>query len=98
MKNKKKGNKVYLVVLEGGGDLYVKVVDEETFDWICSGKGWCREKFEGPGVTSGSLDNDRAIHAIPADGYDTYYTIKEAMQAIKKHGDELEDEYQGCMY
>ena len=27
---------VYLVLLEGGGDLDVKVVDEETFAWITS--------------------------------------------------------------
>ena len=28
--------KMYLVILEGGGDIYIKVVDQETFDWICS--------------------------------------------------------------
>jgi hypothetical protein len=27
---------VFLVVLAGGGDLYVSVVDQETFDWITS--------------------------------------------------------------
>ena len=29
-------NKMYIVLLEGGGDIYIKVVDKETFDWICS--------------------------------------------------------------
>lgn len=132
-------NKVYLVILEGGGDMYIKVVDQETFDWICSDdmgcpegfdpmeensyswndqlvpasqiakmqalhkehfkKGWCfTEEFDGVSLSRGSWDNDRAIHAVPADGYDDYTTVKEALQAIKKHGDEMEDEYQGCMY
>ena len=27
---------VYLIVLEGGGDLEIKVVDEETFKWVTS--------------------------------------------------------------
>jgi hypothetical protein len=27
---------VYIVLLEGGGDVFVKVVDEETFNWITS--------------------------------------------------------------
>jgi hypothetical protein len=36
MDHKQMKQKMYLVLLEGGGDLYVKVVDQETFDWICS--------------------------------------------------------------
>jgi len=120
-------NKVFLVMLEGGGDRYIKIVDEETFNWICSddegrpeGKEdalcWpdqcvpesqlqkmrtlfdSDEDFHLPDVTTGSLDNDRAIHAQPADGYDEYDTIKEAMAAIKENGDKLEDEYEGYMY
>lgn len=129
--------KVYIVLLEGGGDIYIKVVDEETFNWICSddpgqpadydddtswvdqivpaaelarqkvaweehealwhvnGKG---AKFEGIRLSRGSWENDRAIFALPAVGYNQYDTIKEAMRAIKDHGDEFEDEYQGCMY
>ena len=34
-----------------------------------------------------------------AEGYlDDYFSYKEVMQAIKAHGDELEDEYEGYMY
>jgi hypothetical protein len=49
-------------------------------------------------LSRGSWDNDRAIAACPADGYDTYETVTEATRAIQKHGDVLEDEYQGYMY
>jgi len=137
--------KVYLVVLSGGGDTYRKVVDEETFNWICSddpgkpadGKGcdeysWpdqlvppsqaakmkaAHEEYqkqygdpindpdeEDDGewplrLSSGSWENDRAIAAREAEGYlDDYFSYKEVMQAIKAHGDELEDEYEGYMY
>jgi hypothetical protein len=72
----------------------MKVEHAETFK-----KGWCsNEEFGGLDLTRGSWDNDRAIAACPADGYDTYSSVKEALQAIKKQGDELEDEYNGCMY
>ena len=121
-------NKVYLVILSGGGDTYIKVVDQETFDWICSddmglpenydpmnGGSWedqlvpvsqvAKMKMEQEEyecypltITRGSWDNDRAIAACPADEYDSYDTVTEATKAIQKHGDVLEDEYQGCMY
>ena len=125
-------NKMYLVILEDDSDLFFKVVDQETFDWICSDDmglpadydddtSWVdqivpasqlekmkaewdnsrwrikNEEFEFR-ITRGSWDNDRAIGARPADGYETYNTVKEAMKAIKRNGDKLEDEYQGDMY
>ena len=129
--------KMYLIILSGGGDIYIKVVDQETFDWICSDDmgqpadfdddtSWvdqivpapqlARQKvaweayeakwhihgegavFEGVRLTRGSWDNDRAIAALPADGYKTYQSVTEATRAIQKHGDVLEDEYQGYMY
>ena len=49
-------------------------------------------------ITSGSYDNDRALAARPADGYDTYYTVREVMQAIKANNGELIDEYSGYIY
>lgn len=144
-KKKAEGKKMYLVILtDGGGDTYYKVVDQETFDWICSddpgrpedGKGcdeysWpdqlvppsqavkmkadhddYQKKYGNPindpdeeedgewplRLSSGSWENDRAIAARPADGYDDYDSVIDATRAIKKHGDELEDEYHGCMY
>lgn len=118
--------KVYLVTLEGGGDLYVKVVDQETFDWITSDDPGIPEaesddddgvtlwedqtvppsqvaKLKAIGdypveITSGSWENDRAIAAQPADGYDTYDTVAEALKAIRRNKAELEDEYHGGMY
>jgi len=117
---------VYLVTLEGGGDRYIKVVDQETYDWITSddmgrpegednSSSWedqlvpasqiakmkkqRGEDYEPVSITSGSWDNDRAIAALSADGYDDDYdSIKEALRDIKKKGDEMEDEYHGCMY
>ena len=127
-------NKVYLIILDDDGDIY-KVVDQETFDWICSDdmglpadydddtswvdqivpasqltkmkaewnkdadKPWRikNEEFEFR-ITRGSWDNDRAIAARPADGYDTYDTVKEALRSIAFNRDTFEDEYQGCMY
>ena len=124
-------NKMYLVILNGGGDNFIKVVDQETFDWICSDDGGFPADYDDDSswidqivptsqlekmkaewnaltpmqpvefefrITSGSWDNDRAIGAKPADGYDTYDTVKEAKKAIKHNGDKLEDEYQGDMY
>jgi hypothetical protein len=144
---------VYLVILSGGGDTYIKVVDQETYNWICSDdpgippelvdtgeeyevfgttykrgpSSWVdqlvpasqiakmeaehkkyiakwtignakSDAFHPLQLSRGSWDNDRAIAACPADGYKTYSTVTEATKAIKKHGDVLEDEYQGCMY
>ena len=133
--------KVYLVTLSGGGDTFRKIVDEETFNWICSddpGKpqgtdenayswidqlipasqlakmkatheeyskrcllsgGKNHDFFAGLYLSSGSWENDRAIAARAADGYlDDYFSTKEVMKAIKDHGDELEEEYDGYMY
>lgn len=46
-----------------------------------------------------SYDNDRALAAYPMDGYDSYYdSICDVIHAIKSHGDELEDEYNGYIY
>ena len=117
---------VYLVILEGGGDTYIKVVDAETFAWVTSddpGKPpadseeylyeWpdqlvppsqvAKLKSEDPDnlplhITSGSWENDRAIAALPADGYDTYDSVREAMADIRHNKHVLTDEYHGCMY
>ncbi len=117
---------VYLIVLEGGGDVDIKVVDQETYDWITSDdlgqppgseeetmwedqsvpasqlakmKSKEGEHYQPPMITSGSWDNDRAIHCCAADGYDTEYdSIKEALKDIRKKGDEMEDEYHGGIY
>ncbi len=35
-KAEKDGLGVYLIVLQGGGDTYAKVVDEETYNWVTS--------------------------------------------------------------
>ena len=116
--------KVYLIVLTGQGDTFIKVVDEETFEWIVSddlgqpkgeedASSWEDQlvpasqiekikeeegEYDPLRITIGSYDNDRALAAKPCGDYDTYYSIKEAMKAIKSHGDELEDEYQGYIY
>lgn len=127
-------NKVYLVVLSGGGDTYIKIVDEETWNWITSDdmgqapadedesswedqivppsqiakmkanhekytKKWgVNDQFYPLQITSGSWENDRALAAMPADGYDNYDSFKEAMTAIKDNGDIFEDEYEGYFY
>ena len=49
-------------------------------------------------ITSGSWENDRAIAARPADGYDTYDSVREAMADIRHNKHVLTDEYHGCMY
>ena len=123
---------VYLVLLEGGGDLDVKVVDEETFAWITSptmpegltssssiedpevppsqiNKRAAQDKLDADDaswgikpapvrITRGSWDNDRALQALSADGYDMYSEVREAFAAVKLKGDEIVDEYHGCIY
>ncbi len=57
------------------------------------------DDYEPVTITSGSWDNDRAVAALSADGYEsTYDTIKEVLRDIKEKGDEMEDEYHGCIY
>jgi|HubBroStandDraft_3_1064219.scaffolds.fasta_scaffold192108_2 hypothetical protein len=112
---------VYIVSLDGGGDLFVKIVNGETYNWItsddpgrpaeCGDTSWedqlvPRSQIEklkqGNNyplyITSGSWENDRAIHARSADGYGDYDTIRDALRAINNKGDELIDEYHGCFY
>ena len=123
---------VYLVLLEGGGDLEAKIVDEETFAWITSPtmpEGLNRSssiedpevppsqinkrvahdaldaddaswgiKTEPVRLTRGSWDNDRALQAFSADGYEVYLEARDAFAAVKSKGDEIVDEYHGCIY
>jgi len=114
---------IYLIVLTGQGDTYVKPVDKETFDWVTSAdegrpkgqendSGWDdqlvpesqKQKLKAltgsavVQVTSGSFDNDRALAARAAGQYDIYCTLTDAFKAIKQHGDEVVDEYQGYIY
>jgi len=123
---------VYLVLLEGGGDLEAKIVDEETFAWITSptmpeglnqassiedpevppsqiNKRAAHDaldaddaswgiKTEPVRITRGSWDNDRALQAFSADGYETYLEARDAFAAVKAKGDEIVDEYHGCIY
>ena len=68
----------YLIWLQGQGDTYVKVVDDETWQWITNrnhsipcpasvlerAKARRGEEFEAPFETSGSsYRNDRALYA-----------------------------------
>jgi len=112
--------KVYMLLLEGGGDTVIRVIDREAFVWIHGPSGqpkrkpssW-RDPFapasqvelwkqEGTDpyldITIGSWKNDRALAAVSLPSYGDFDTVKEAMHAIKKHGDELADEYHGFIY
>lgn len=117
---------VYLIVLTGQGDVEVKVVDKETFDWVTSTNPGRREIGDARGsswidalvpesqkpkilkeygregrevrLTSGSWQNDRMISARPADGYESYDRLADALKAVKKAGDEVEDTVEGCIY
>lgn len=105
---------IYLIVLEGQGDVTITPVDQETWDWLFKVPPDFKNKssMKDPDVpasqqakgnnhvsiTRGSWENDRALAALPADGYTTYYTVRSAMTALKNNNDTLVDEYQGCIY
>lgn len=115
--------KVYLITLTGQGDTDVRVVDQETWDWVTSndpgqahgeaGKsGWVdtlvpasqikKQKADKYGskvhLTSGSWQNDRMMAAYPADGYENYDALRDALKAVKAKGDEIEDTVEGDIY
>lgn len=103
----------YLVTLQGGGDFYAALVDQETFNWInrddTPGRkgretGWTDsaapdwlKKMETILVTSGSYQNDRAIYAVMNGGV-TYNSALEAFTDAKQHQWEIVDEWDGVMY
>lgn len=50
-------------------------------------------------ITIGSYDNDRALACMSIGTYDqTYFKVKDALDAVKERGDELKDEYHGLIY
>ncbi len=113
---------VYLLVLTGQGDTEIRVVDQETWDWIFgpSGQPEGESGWEDPHVpayqrrksreeegeendfylTSGSWQNDRALHAYSSERYDaeTFDGIKDVLKVIKKKGDTIAEEFHGCIY
>lgn len=117
--------KAYIIMLQGQGDVDVRVVDAETFAWVTSrdmgkpvgaeGNAWVDQLVppsqlqkrlrddDAPGelqITSGSWYNDRMLAAYNADGYDRdgYGSLRDAMRAIQKRGDEFEDSVEGMIY
>lgn len=60
-------------------------------------KEYLEDDFE-PEISIGSWTNDRAILARSVRPYGTYSSVKDVMNALRKHGDELVDEYEGCLY
>jgi hypothetical protein len=101
--------KMYLIILQGGGDTEIKLVNYAAKAWIESpyparGKETIpkkvREDFEDEyeettiHVTSGSGDNDRAM---AVQGY-YFDSTKSAHQYAKENSMTIENEYHGYLY
>jgi hypothetical protein len=108
--------KLYLIVLNGGGDTDIKLVNKDVWDWINSpytddvekvpdavvvldpdqfSAENTREDEDGYCcVCPSSYDNDRAMGAPGL----SFWSMKEAMQYIRKHDIEIIDEYEGYLY
>ncbi|MBK9497458.1 MAG: hypothetical protein IPO08_23630 [Xanthomonadales bacterium] len=108
---------VYLIVLTGQGDTYIKVVERSVFQWLHkipknkTDSSWLDEDVPeriqdtlavtgrtGIRLTSGSWENDRALHAISVPPYTTYYTLLSAYKAIDRHRGRIVREYHGQVY
>jgi hypothetical protein len=105
-------NRCYLLILSGGGDTTITVVDQTAWDYI-NGPApkfpegqysaqetppWHRDRLIATvTVTTGSWENDRALHASVETGK-SFDTITEAMRYINGEKLELADEYHGCIY
>lgn len=101
--------KMYLIILQGGGDTDIKLVPFAAKAWIESAypvdmeetiPPEVREGFEDDYeedtviVTPGSGDNDRAL---AVQGYGLYSTT-DAHKYARKNGIEIVDEYHGYIY
>ncbi len=104
--------KAYLLKLEGGGDIVIKLISKEIFHWINSDYQSKQSSYDEVlseviahemnkkhvKITRGSFENDRAIYAsMHANGM-IFDSIKELNRYLKKNEIELEDEYHGCIY
>ena len=114
---------VYLIHLVGQGDVSVKLVSKETFDWIerewpgsfeehyledrtCPSrqlelmrKEWksSGDEMEYPGITIGSFNNDRAIHALPEFGSE-FYTLVDALDFVRENDMRIAEIFEGYIY
>lgn len=112
MTKTKAKHQLYLLVMSGQGDTYVKLVDKETWEWIgdpfkpCPDavlKGYQErnETDDKPNITTGSAVNDAALQVAPAmvDGEETmFYGVKECMDFCKEHDIDIVDEWEGYIY
>jgi hypothetical protein len=102
-----------MLTLAGQGDIEVKLVDKETWDWINKPNDPCppavleriREEQDDPecvpNITIGSPDNDAALWspAVKIDGIEASFdSVSDAIRFIRKHDIEIEDDYEGCIY
>lgn len=90
--------KRYLVILQGQGDTDIKLVTQETWDWIDSpytGKAEVIPETKTKMTpTSGSYDNDRALRAsgVP------FERTRDAYKWALENSVEIVDEYIGYIY
>lgn len=76
------------------------IPDDVLEAWKASERGLdaAEDGEDRPRLTSGSWQNDRAITAPPLEGYETYWSVAEAMEAISGNGDQLGGTYEGALY
>lgn len=56
------------------------------------------KEWDGISLTSGSYDNDRALGCQSVPPYKTYFSLKDAFEALKKNNDKIVDEWHFCIY
>lgn len=102
---------VFLIVLEGQGDIDVGLVNQETWDWIHSGYNSNNHAYEEH-VPQTILDAYEEKYGkkitISIGSYDndraiqspkiSFSSIEEAMSHIEKNNCTLVDEFFGCIY
>jgi len=85
--------KCWLITLEGQGDVEIRVVDKETFDWVTKGTPTAEE------MKSSSWENDRMLACETLADFPDYFDhLGTALKAIKAKDYEVEDTVDGYIY
>ncbi len=99
---------MYLIYLTSAGDIDIKLVSENIWNWIISDyksekssyhevlpEGVAQEMNEkSVMITIGSYANDRALHAKGI----TFSSMKKLNEYVQFNNIEIIDEFHGCIY
>ena len=104
---------IFIIVLTGQGDTDIKVVNQETWEWIIKdtefplGENSIYEippgMEETAFITIGSSYNDKALAVqtnVPGyeDNDDEYFDLADIFRMVSEQGDKVVDQFHGYIY